>query len=237
MPQINPIKNHKNRNMHNWLIYRIIKQNLNKLSFLYKGTLVDLGCGECPYKKYFLQYVDSYVGVDWSNTIHDSKADIISNLNQKIELPDKFADTLVSFSVIEHLCEPQVFLNEAYRVLKDDGAFILQVPWQWHVHEAPHDYFRYTPYGLKYMFNKAGFEDVNIIPQSGFFTTSALKLNYFLARLIYKLPKAIMYPLAILLLPIWTTTQLLAPLLDKLDKEWERESIGFIVVAKKKHAN
>lgn len=235
--KVNPIKNQKNRNIHNWLIYQIIKKNLINLSSFYKGTLVDLGCGESPYKDFFLQYVDNYIGIDWANSFHNSNADITSNLNKRIELCDNFADTLISFSVIEHLCEPQIFLNESYRVLKNNGVFILQVPWQWHVHEAPYDYFRYTPYGLQYMFKKAGFTEVDIIPQSGFFTTSALKLNYFLARLIYKLPKIIMYFFAILLLPIWTITQMLAPLLDKIDKEWERETVGFIVIAKKKYAN
>lgn len=235
MSKINPVKNHKNRNIHNWLIYNIIKKNLNNFTFLYKGTLVDLGCGEIPYKDYFLQYADNYIGVDWTNSLHDSKADINSNLNKKIELPDNYADTLISFSVLEHLCEPQIFLNESYRILKNKGAFMLQVPWQWHIHEAPYDYFRYTPYGLKYMLKKAGFNEIEVIPQSGFFTTSALKFNYFLARLIYKLPKPLMYTLALPFIPIWVTTQLLAPLLDKIDKEWERETVGFIVIAKKKN--
>ena len=75
-------------------------------------------------------------------------------------------------------------LNEAFRILKPGGAIVLQVPWQWRVHEAPHDYFRYTPYGLKYLFEKAGFVDVVVEPQSGFFTMWILKMNYFSTRFI-----------------------------------------------------
>lgn len=45
---------------------------------------------------------------------------------------------------------------------------MLQLPWQWCIHEAPHDFYRYTPYGLKYMFDKAGFLDVVVEPQAVF---------------------------------------------------------------------
>lgn len=228
-----PNKNHANKNLHNWLIYRISDKFIELNKQYYKGTLVDLGCGESPYESYFLQYSDKYIGVDWENTSHNSKATILSDLNNSINLDNNSADTIVSFSVMEHLYNPQQFLNESFRILKKDSHIILQVPWQWHIHEAPHDYFRYTPFGLEYMLKKSGFKEIKISAQSGYFTTACLKFNYFLVRLIYKLPKIIMYPLAFLCLPIWTLGQLLAPLLDKLDKEWNREAVGFIVIAKK----
>lgn len=217
-----PSKYHSNRNLTNWLIYKIGDRFLEKYSPYYKGNLVDLGCGEAPYKKYFLQYANSYTGVDWSNTFHNSGADVVSNLNEKIELPDESADTLISLSVMEHLSEPQIFLNESYRVLKGGGNMTLQVPWQWWIHEAPHDYFRYTPYGLKYMFEKAGFVDVEVEPQSGFFTTSIVKMNYFSARFI-RGPR----PLR------WLIKAILAPYLDKLDRNWAAEAQGYFVLAKK----
>lgn len=116
-----PSKFHSNRQWYNWLAYDISDKFLEKYSNYYKGRLVDLGCGEAPYKEYFLQYADEYIGVDWTNTLHNSKADVVSNLNEKIELPDEYADTVVSLSVIEHLCEPQIFLNESYRILRRGG--------------------------------------------------------------------------------------------------------------------
>ena len=225
-------KNHSNRRWHNWLVYNIGDKFLIKYSKYYKGQLVDLGCGEAPYKDYFLQYVDSYIGIDWTKTLHNSKADIVSDLNKKIELPDKFADTIISLSVMEHLCEPQVFLNESYRVLKDDGVMILQVPWQWSIHEAPHDYFRYTPYGLKYLFKKAGFENIEVEAQAGFFTTWIVKMNYFSSKFI-RGPWPLKFIIKSILIPCWTVGQLLAPLLDKIDRNWSAESPGYYVIAKK----
>ena len=226
-------KLHSNRGWHNWSIYNTGDRFLEKYSKHLKGHLVDLGCGEAPFKEYFLQFVDKYTGVDWSNTFHNSAADVVSDLNVGINLDDKVADSIISLSVMEHLCEPQAFLNESYRILKQGGAMVLQVPWQWHVHEAPHDYFRYTPYGLKYMFEKAGFVDIEVEAQCGFFTTWIVKMNYFSARFI-RGPKPLKWIIGAALLPFWTLGQVLAPYLDKLDRNWDAETQGYFVLARKK---
>lgn len=226
------VDQHRNRKHHNWLVYRIGDRFLEKYTPYYKGVLVDLGCGESPYKNFFLKYADSYIGVDWGGTIHQTKPDVISNLNENIALKNESVDTLVSISVMEHLSEPQRFLNECHRILKKDGTFILQVPWQWWIHEAPHDYFRYTPYGLKHLFEKAGFTDVKVEPQSGFFTMWILKFNYFTTRLIVG-PRIARLLIRIFLLPLWFILQVIAPILDRLDRNWNLESAGYYVVAKK----
>ena len=227
-----PSEFHKNRQRHNWLVYDIGDIWIEKFSNLYRGKLVDLGCGEAPYRDYFLQYADEYIGVDWTNSLHNTNIDIVSNLNKKIELDDEFADTLISFSVMEHLSEPQIFLNEAYRVLKRDGYFIISVPWQWRIHEAPYDFYRYTPYGLKYMLEKAGFKVISIYATSGAFTTIIMKINYFSTRLI-KGNKIRRKLTKLFLLPFWYISQKIAPYLDKLDKDWKLESQSYFVIAQK----
>lgn len=227
-----PSKFHSNRSLNNWILYDIVDNYLEKYSKYIKGHLVDLGCGEAPYRDYFLQFADRYTGVDWTKTLHNSKADIVSDLNKKIELGDEVADTIVSLSVMEHLCEPQTFLNESYRILKKGGVMILQVPWQWWIHEAPYDYFRYTPYGLEYMFKKAGFCDIEVEAQTGFFTTCIVKMNYFSSRFV-RGNKPTKWIIKGVLVPLWTIGQILAPYLDRLDKNWKAESQGYFVVARK----
>jgi len=116
-----PSSFHSNRRRYNWLVYDINDKFLIKYSKYYKGVLVDLGCGEAPYKEFFLQYCEKYIGVDWSSSYHNIKADVISNLNEKINHPDEYADTIISLSVMEHLSEPLTFLKESYRILKKGG--------------------------------------------------------------------------------------------------------------------
>lgn len=227
-----PSQLHRNRQWHNWLVYDLNDHYLSNHSALYQGTMIDLGCGESPYQTYFMQFIDRYVGVDWEGSNHTTKETVLADLNELIPLDNDIADTIVSFSVIEHLYNPQQMLNEAYRILKPNGHIILQSPWQWWVHEAPHDYFRYSPYALKYMFEQAGFKNIMITPQAGFFTTWILKFNYFSTRFI-RGPKLLKKIITALAIPFWAAGQLVAPYLDKLDKNWQAETIGFVVTAKK----
>lgn len=222
---------HSNRRAHNWLIYDIGDYWLDRFKDQYKGHMYDLGCGEMPYKDWLLNHADQYVGVDWGSTLHNLKADILADLNEALPIESEVADTVISLSVMEHLREPQVFLNEAHRILKPGGAIILQVPFMWWVHEAPYDYYRYTRYGLQYMFEKAGFKEISIYPSTGFWVMWTLKFNYQSTRLI-RGPWPIRKLMALLLRGLWVVNQRVAPWLDKY---WvsEGETAGYFVVAYK----
>jgi 2-polyprenyl-3-methyl-5-hydroxy-6-metoxy-1,4-benzoquinol methylase len=226
-------RNHPNRSAHNWLAYDTSDRLLAKYISLYKGVLYDLGAGEAPYREFFLNYAERYVAVDWAVSYHEVKADIIANLNDPLPIENEVADTVTCLSVLEHLQQPQTLINEAFRILKSGGGvMVLQVPWQWLIHEAPHDYFRYTPYGLELMFRQAGFVDILIEPQAGFFTTIVLKLNYFTHRLI-RGRRVVQWLLRFTFGIGWFVGQTLAPILDKLDNDWALESSGYFVTARK----
>lgn len=214
------------------MIYNIGDRFLHKNSAHYKGVLYDLGAGESPYRDFFLKHVDKYVAVDWPQTLHESQADVSANLNELLPIADAVADTVVSISVMEHLYEPQMMLNEALRILKPGGMMLLQVPWQWQIHEAPHDYFRYTPYALEYLLTRAGLVDITIEAQSGFFTTWVLKFNYFSLRLVGGTAIRSWFA-KILLYPLWYIGQKVAPVLDKLDHNWQAEACGYFLLARK----
>jgi SAM-dependent methyltransferase len=185
-----------------------------------------------PYKDWLLNFADKYTGVDWGSTLHELKADILADLNEPLPIDSEVADTVISISVMEHLREPQLFLNEANRILKPGAAIILQVPFMWWVHEAPYDYYRYTRYGLQYMFEKAGFNDIIVYPQTGFWVMWVLKFNYQSKKLV-RGPWLIRKTMGIIMRIIWEFNQRVAPLLDKCWKS-EDETSGYIVWAVKK---
>lgn len=226
-----PSKNHPNRRAHNWLAYNYGDKCLSAHTSLFRGHIYDLGCGEMPYRDWFLRFADRYTGVDWSGTLHELKADIVADLNEPLPIQEKVADTVVSLSVMEHLREPQTMLNEAYRILRPDGAMIMQVPFMWWVHEAPYDFYRFTRYGLQYMFQKAGFVDIQVLPQTGFWVMWILKFNYQSTRLI-RGPWPIRKLMAALMHMVWAIDQRIAPLLDRY---WrcEEETAGYFITARK----
>lgn len=223
---------HGNRRAYNWSIYNTYDRSLNKSKGLISGVVYDLGAGESPYRDFFLQHADRYVAVDWASSLHDTKADILADLNEPLPIEDRVADTLVCLSVLEHLREPGLMLGEAFRILKPGGALLLQVPWQWWIHEAPYDFFRYTPYGLKYLLERTGFVDIRVEPQAGFFTTVILKLNYFSLRFIMG-PRPVRWLVRGVLSIFWYLGQSLAPWLDRLDRKWELEAPGYFVTARR----
>lgn len=209
----------------NFLIYNINKKIAKSLS--YKGRVIDLGCGVAPYKEDILKVADEYIGVDWQNTFHGkNNIDVFANLSEQLPFNNNYADTVVSFQVMEHLPEPAFFLSECYRILKPQGRLFITVPFMWYVHEAPYDYFRYTRYGLEYLLKKTGFVDIKIQENTGFWQMWILKFNYHTNRFAKG-------PLKYFWVLIWWLGQKIAPFLDRYDKDPE-ETVSYLVTAGKR---
>lgn len=121
------------------------------------GKLLDIGCGTKPYESYLT--VNQYIGVeiDTERSRTTSKADIFYD-GKKIPFDDKEFDSVLANEVFEHVFNPSEFLGEVNRVLKMKGKFLLTVPFVWDEHEQPHDFARYTSFGLKHVLEQNGFE-------------------------------------------------------------------------------
>ena len=48
-------------------------------------------------------------------------------------------DAVLTSEVLEHVFNPDEFLSEINRVLRDDGVLLLTVPFVWDEHEQPFD--------------------------------------------------------------------------------------------------
>jgi SAM-dependent methyltransferase len=83
------------------------------------------------------------------------------------ELP--FADNTYSvvlcMSVLEHLERPADAIAEMRRVLKPEGRIVVSVPFLFPIHDAPGDYWRFTKYGLRYLF-RSGWQIEVLIGES-----------------------------------------------------------------------
>ena len=171
------------REIKNTLVNRIHDRELKRFASIYlKGRLIDIGCGEKPYSDMIKPYVTEYVGVDHQDTLHDKSH--IDRFGTAYDIPaeDSEFDSAICTAVLEHLEEPDKAIKETNRVLKKGGYAIYTVPLFWHLHEEPRDFYRYTKYGLKYLFEKNGFEIVELKALSGFWVTFGQELVYYLWR-------------------------------------------------------
>jgi len=215
----------------NWLVYKIADDKLKTIAQKYsQKKLVDIGCGNKPYTDFFAPYVTEHIGVDREDTLHDkSKIDIFGTA-YNIPVDDNYFDTALCTAVLEHLEEPGDAIKETRRVLKTGGYAIYTVPFCWHLHEEPRDFYRYTKYGLKYLFEKNGFEIVELKPMSGFWVTFGQELVYYLWR--FRVGGRL-NPLWWIIPIIGAVIQGVSYLLDKIDHP-EGFTWMYMVVARKK---
>ncbi len=193
---------------HNFLINGIIVDFLKEIAPQFaRGTLVDVGCGEKPYQGIFAPFVERHLGIDIKPG-QSGAVDVIGDA-YTTNLPPESCDTLLCTEVLEHLEQPQRAVEEMRRVLKPNGCVILTVPFFWHVHEAPRDFYRYSEFGLRHLFEAAQFEIIELRPLTGFLVTFA-QLGIYYARAAF--PRA----RGLLRVPFWLV-QLAAGALNRVD--------------------
>ena len=188
------------------------------------SRVLDAGAGESTHRHLFQAH--RYIALDLA--IGDpqwnySKLDVLGDL-LALPFPDQSFAACINIVTLEHVCEPARALQEIFRVLAPRGKLLLVVPHEWEVHQAPHDYFRYTRHGLVYLLEKAGFRNLQIEPVGGYFRLLARRLLNGLQFF----PPVLAVLAAILVAP----PALLLPLLDPLDKKRDF-TLGYICVAQK----
>jgi SAM-dependent methyltransferase len=132
------------------------------------GRLLDLGAGSVPLYGVYRDLVNSVTCVDWPDTLHPSPhVDHFCDLNQPLSLPDAAFDTVVLTDVLEHIARPEVLWPEMRRVLAPGGRLLLATPFLYWIHEAPHDYARYTEHMLRRFCTEQGFRVVELTATGG----------------------------------------------------------------------
>jgi SAM-dependent methyltransferase len=193
-----------------------------------ESLVLDAGAGESRHRQVFSQ--QRYVGVDLA--VGDAAWDysglnIIADLNALPFAPATF-DAALNIVTLEHLRNPASALAEIARVLKPKGRLLLAAPLEWEEHQQPHDYFRYTQYGLRTLLEEAGFQVEQMTPAGGFFRLLSRRLLNGL-QFFMRGPRWILFvPAAIIFVPL----SLFLPLLEPLDSE-RHFTLGYLCTARK----
>lgn len=139
-----------------WLMLRSLAQIITaEVAALMKPgqTLVDLGCGDMPYREIVEQSGAVYQGADL-----DDHADLRIGADGKVDLPDQTVDAVLSVQVLEHVRDLDAYCCEIRRLLRPDGTLFLSTHGTWLYHPHPGDYRRWTRTGLAADLESRGFK-------------------------------------------------------------------------------
>lgn len=190
------------------------------------GSLViDVGAGSCPYRNLFSHC--EYRSHDFVQLKpgqlrgHENyaKVNYISDICN-LPVADSTFDVALCTEVLEHVPEPIRAVREISRVLKSGGKLFLTAPLGSGLHQEPyHFYGGYTPHWYRRFLAEAGFSEITIEPNRGFFSHYGQEGLRFLKMLApwrswNNLPWLLLWLLGV---PWCLLVSLLANLLDRLD--------------------
>lgn len=128
-----------------WEHHVNVKTMIDLSSFI-TGSVLDVGCNHGG-TTYWLkdQNISSITGID----INEKAIDLAKNNLSDLPIPNKFValdltvecldeifDTVVSFHTLEHIYpeDTDIFISNIYNMLKDDGYFIVSIPYEYAYH-------------------------------------------------------------------------------------------------------
>jgi len=109
-----------------------------------KERTLDIGSGGNAYKSFF----PNRVSVD---IVAQEGVDIVADVHDLSQIKSEEFSIVLCIEALEHFYNPSRAIEELTRVLKKDGIIILSTRFIFPLHEVPHDYYRFTEYGLKYL--------------------------------------------------------------------------------------
>lgn len=91
-----------------------------------------------------------YVGVDFRP---GPGVDVVASV-EDLPQADSSVGTVLALSTFEHVQHFWRGFDEVYRVLRPDGVFVCSMPFYFHIHAHPNDYWRFTPESLKLLLDR-----------------------------------------------------------------------------------
>lgn len=129
----------------------------------FEGLVLDVGCGTQPYRELLPAQV-TYIAYDVDAS--RSRPHVIGVAGE-LPFDSSCFDAIISTQVIEHVPDPAKMISEMSRVLRPGGKLVITAPQYWRLHEKPHDFFRFTRYGLQELIRRAGLQPNEVTAQGG----------------------------------------------------------------------
>jgi SAM-dependent methyltransferase len=140
-----------------------VGQWLATQSHLLHGRLLDSGCGNQPYRSWYEPHVNEVVTLDAAPA---PGVDVIG-FADRLPFASQSFDTVLATEVLEHVENAERAAAELFRVLRPGGHALISVPYLYPTHEAPHDFRRFTHFGLADLLRRQDFEVLSLSAKGG----------------------------------------------------------------------
>ncbi|HTL08128.1 MAG TPA: class I SAM-dependent methyltransferase [Chitinophagaceae bacterium] len=212
-------------------IFRDVKKTLPSFT----GDVLDIGCGQSPYKFLLNKQHTRYFGIDIieATAFGYHNPDVTAFDGKNIPFEDQKFNAVICTEVLEHVQEYQYLVNEIYRTTRPNADIIVTIPWSARYHYIPYDYFRYTPSSLKTIFGQ--FSQVTIMPRGTDIAVIGSKIIVLFAAglLPVKKWKYIFVPLYLICLPLLVLAVAIAHLALLFGIGNEEDPLGYTIIIKK----
>jgi len=145
--------------------YQLHREVTRRVERYAGGRCLDVGAGRSPFDELLRAKCEKVMRVDVED--RSGCVDLMADVQAMPQVADASHETILCTQVLEHVPRPSDALAEMARVLRPNGHLILSVPHLSAIHEAPHDYYRYTSSGLEALCRRAGLEVMEVVPAGG----------------------------------------------------------------------
>lgn len=216
-------------------IHRFLRPRLSS----WNGRVLDVGAGASPWKSLMGREVD-YRGIDTVAAGEfgmDNNPGITYYSGNRFPCTDDSFDAALCTEVLEHVPDADALMGEIARVLRPGGTLVITVPWSARLHHIPHDYARYSRFGLASLLERHGFDIVSLLPRGNDFAAIANKMLVAWLRLLRPGKPILLFatlPAAIMAAPFIAASLLIAHASMFLRLGSEEDPLGYGIEAIKR---
>jgi SAM-dependent methyltransferase len=130
-----------------------------------QGRVLDIGCADRHLARR-LSGKAQYIGLDYPSTalgMYGTRPDVFGDA-RALPFADAGLDAVILKDVLEHLEGPEAALAEIARVLRAGGRLVLWMPFIYPIHDAPHDFQRFTAHAMSAYLGAKGFRVLELKP-------------------------------------------------------------------------
>lgn len=131
-------------------------------SNIVEGPILEVGSRDYGNTQNFrgLFAKEQYLGIDMQAGKGVDQVIDLANDFESIDsaLNGKRFKTIICMSVLEHCRDPFKMAKNIQALMADEGTLLISVPFSWEIHGFPDDYWRFTPNGVRMLFQELEFE-------------------------------------------------------------------------------